>query len=293
LKIIPFCRRLIHEREQELVPPGHFYSTIPNLDDVKARDKELFESFPKEIPGIDLNESEQLALLDELGKYSAEVPFEDERKPDLRYFFKGDVTGFSYPGALALYAMIRYLAPKKIIEVGCGKSSCVMLDTNEFFLDNKATCTFIDPYPGKLLSLIKKNDLDKHELISKKIQEVELEKFRTLSAGDILFIDSSHISKVGSDVNYIFFEVLPCLNSGVYIHFHDIFYPFEYLREWVYEGRFLNENYMLRTFLQYNSKFKIVLFGDFLQHFYSEQIAQKMPLHMKRKRAGYIWLRKD
>jgi hypothetical protein len=60
------------------------------------------------------------------------------------------------------------------------------------------------------------------------VQEVPLELFDSLGAGDVLFVDSSHISKMGSDVNHIFFEILPRLRAGVWVHFHDIFWPFDW-----------------------------------------------------------------
>ena len=131
--------------------------------------------------------------------------------------------------------------------MGSGYSSCVILDTNELFFNNNISCIFIEPYPQLQESLLKENDKDKIEIIPKRLQDVEVSKFSSLSSGDILFVDSTHVSKVDSDVNYIFFEILPSLTNGVYIHFHDIFYPFEYPKEWIYEGRAWNENYILRA----------------------------------------------
>ena len=124
--------------------------------------------------------------------------------------------------------MLRYLRPKKIIEIGSGFSSCLMLDINEIFMGNRAKCTFIEPYPELLLTLLKDTDEPQIEIIPSRLQEVDPDIFSTLSASDILFIDSTDVSKVDSDVNHIFFGILPLLQSGVYIHFHDIFYPFVY-----------------------------------------------------------------
>jgi hypothetical protein len=187
--------------------------------------------------------------------------------------------------------MIRHAQPKAIIEIGSGYSSCVTLDTNELFFNNNISCTFIEPYPQVLEALIKEDDKDKIEIISRKLQDVEVDKFASLSSGDILFVDSTHVSKVDSDVNYIFFEILPSLTNGVYIHFHDIFYPFEYPKEWIYEGRAWNENYILRAFLQYNRAFKVIFCNTFLEHFYEEKFMSEMPLCMKNK-GGSIWLKK-
>jgi predicted O-methyltransferase YrrM len=187
--------------------------------------------------------------------------------------------------------MIRHARPRKIVEVGSGYSSCVILDTNEIFLNNTVNCTFIEPYPKRLFSLVKEDDKSHFELIEKNLQDVDLKQFQQLSNNDILFIDSTHVSKTNSDVNYILFKILPSLQPGVLIHFHDILYPFEYPKAWLYEGRAWNEAYILRSFLQYNSSFKIEFFNTFLEHFHSALFLEKMPLCMKNTGAS-IWLRK-
>jgi hypothetical protein len=111
--------------------------------------------------------------------------------------------------------------------------------------------------------------------------------------------DSSHVVKTHSDVNYVFFEILPRLQNGVYIHFHDIFHPFEYPKEWVYQGRAWNEAYVLRAFLQNNDRYRIEFFNSFMATFYRDLIARQMPLclhhaaeSMIPTSAQSIWLRK-
>ena len=297
-KKLPPIKRVLLERDQAreelkkyggFVPPGHFYSPIPALDEIKIREDIIFEKIARKIPGIDLNEEEQMNLFARFKKYYDELPFKADKTDSLRYFFENPT--YSYSDAIFLYCMIRHAQPKRIIEVGSGYSSCVTLDTNELFFNNNISCTFIEPYPQLLESLIKEDDKDKIEIISRKLQDVEVDKFASLSSGDILFVDSTHVSKVDSDVNYIFFEILPSLTNGVYIHFHDIFYPFEYPKEWIYEGRAWNENYILRAFLQYNRAFKVIFCNTFLEHFYEVEFMSEMPLCMKNK-GGSIWLKK-
>jgi hypothetical protein len=152
-------------------------------------------------------------------------------------------------------------------------------------------CTFIEPYPELLLSLTKPEERDRLEIIGSNLQDIDLSLFANLAAGDILFIDSTHVAKISSDVNYIFFEILPQLQKGVYIHIHDIFYPFEYPREWIYQGRAWNEAYLLRAFLEYNDVFEIQLFTSFLGHKHQEALAQAMPLCAGRTGSG-MWLKK-
>jgi hypothetical protein len=116
--------------------------------------------------------------------------------------------------------------------------------------------------------------------------------FERLEENDILFLDSSHVSKTGSDVNYYLFEILPVLKPGVLVHVHDILYPFEYLKEWVLgEKRSWNETYALRAFLQYNSAFEIVYWNNFASHRLREELAHLMPLCLENE-GGSIWLRR-
>ena len=273
----------------EFAPAGHYYSPIPNLDEIKLREKELFSNPPKNFPGIDLNERAQLETLRLFGAYYREQPFSENKAAKLRYYFKN--SAFSYADALVLYCMIRHLKPKRIIEIGSGYSSCVTLDTNELFFDNKIACTFIEPHPELLQSLLKSSDADRIKIIPQKLQEVDSNIFAELSSQDILFIDSTHVAKIGSDVNLIFSKILPMLKKDVFIHFHDIFYNFDYPAEWVFGGRAWNEAYVLRAFLQYNDSFKIQYFNSMLGAFYAELVRKEMPLCLKNQ-GGSIWIKK-
>jgi len=279
----------MREQYKMWVTPGHYYSPFASLSEVKQHEDRIFRTIQKEIPGIDLFEAEQLDLLSQFGTYYAELPFGDYKQENLRYFFENP--SYSYSDAIFLYCMMRHIRPRKIVEVGSGYSSCVILDTNELFFDNEISCTFIDPYPQLLLSLIKNSDKDRIEILQKRLQDIEVEKFCMLSAGDMVIIDSTHVSKVDSDVNYIFSKLLPHLNRGIYIHFHDIFYPFEYPKEWIYEGKAFNEDYMLRAFLQYNKAFKVVLFNHFMELFHRDKFLKEMPLCLKNY-GGSIWIKR-
>jgi predicted O-methyltransferase YrrM len=279
----------LHVAPWLFVRPGHFYSPIPDLDHLRRNEQRVFPPVPKDLPGIAINEARQLAMLDELQPYYDTQPFDAEKTPNLRYSFK-NASYYSYSDAIFLHCMIRYARPRRIIEVGSGYSSGVTLDTNELFFDNRIACMFVEPYPQLLQTLLREHDLDRIEIIDRGLQEVALDRFRTLEPNDILFIDSTHVSKVGSDVNYIFAEILPALRPGVYVHFHDIFYPFEYPKEWIYEGRAWTEAYLLRAFLAFNSAYEIVLFSSFLERFHRDRF-RTMPLCLKSPGAS-IWLRR-
>ena len=260
------------------------------MDEVRADKSRIFDRSLRELGGIDLKLDDQLKLLDELAHFYAEQPFKEDPTEGMRYYYSNGY--FSYSDALLLYCMIRYAKPKRIIEIGSGFSSFVMLDTNERFFDNSIRMTFIEPYPDRLRSRLKNTDHNAVNLIPKRVQDVELERFSELRAGDILFVDSSHVSKVGSDVNHILFEILPRLSPGVFVHIHDIHYPFEYHEDWILKRQwFWNEAYLLRAFLQYNSAFKIRIWNQFLSKHFPEKVEKCMPLAAKNP-GGSLWLQR-
>jgi hypothetical protein len=271
-------------------PPGHYHSPIPSIDEVQRRREAIWNddaSMP--LGGIDLNEPCQLELLDAFVRLYQEQPFGDRPGNGLRYGF--DNVWFCHADAIALYCMMRHLRPVRIMEVGSGHSSAVMLDTDDRFLGGSIAFTFIEPHPERLFSLLHHDDAARHRIVRAPLQDVSVASFGDLQANDILFIDSSHVSKVGSDVNYLFFEILPSLRPGVVVHLHDIVFPFEYPREWVLEGRAWNEAYVLRAFLQYNRAFSIEWFGSFMIRRHRHRFADQMPLCLQNP-GGSIWLRK-
>ena len=268
--------------------PGHFYSPIPSIDEVRSREAEIFAKPQPSLPGIDLRGDAQIILIRELAKFYAALPFPRQQSPESRYWFEN--WAYSYSDAIFLYSMLRQLQPRRVIEVGSGFSSAAMLDTADRWLP-ATTFTFIDPDTSTLDALLRPADRDRVTIIRSRLQDVPLTTFDTLSANDVLFIDSTHVSKTGSDVNRILFDILPRLSAGVHIHFHDVFYPFEYPKEWVYEGRAWNEDYILRAFLEYNDSFEIILFGTWLAQFHRDLLDELMPL-TRENPGGSLWLRR-
>lgn len=275
-------------RQCPWVSVGHFYSPHPNLEEVRRRESSIF-SQDRELLDIDLRESEQLELLQTLASLEPRIEFPKSKSSGFRYYFENPA--YSYSDALVLHAMLRLIKPQRLIEVGCGYSSAMALDTNELCFQNSIKMTFIEPHPQLLYELVKPEDKDRVTVIPSRLQDLSPEVFSQLENNDVLFIDSTHVSKVNSDVNFIFFEILPRLNAGVYIHFHDIFYPFEYPKELVYEGRAWQELYILRAFLQDNPRYEIVYFQDFLFTKHRPYFEKHLPLFLKNS-GGNIWLRK-
>uniref|UniRef100_UPI000A4A89E8 hypothetical protein n=1 Tax=Clostridium sp. NkU-1 TaxID=1095009 RepID=UPI000A4A89E8 len=160
----------------------------------------------KNIKDIDFNEEEQIETLRKMSLLYDSIPqWEDITASSiasiLRYRYNNP--NLSPGDAVGLHCMLRILEPKRVIEVGSGYTSAVMLDTNEFYLNNQIKLKFIEPYPSLLKSLLRPND--EIELLPIGLQDVPLSVFEELEEGDILFIDSTHVSKIGSDVNYLFF----------------------------------------------------------------------------------------
>ncbi|MGV8947238.1 MAG: class I SAM-dependent methyltransferase [Lutibacter sp.] len=293
LNKLPYVKGLYKEHlkyyKNSCFEPGHFYSPITNVDEIKNDEQRIWNELPfRELKEINLNIACQKEFLQKVESYYSSIPFQNIRKDNLRYYYENEY--FSYTDAVFLFGMINQVKPKRIIEVGSGFSSALMLDTNSIFFNNEIELNFIEPYPDRLEALVFESESN-CKIIQKKVQEIEIDFFRQLEKGDILFIDSSHISKSGSDLNYLLFKVLPNLQDKVYIHFHDIFYPFEYPKEWVYGGRNWNENYLIRAFMMNNEKYSICLFSHYL-HLHFPELFERMPLTTKNL-GGSLWLLKN
>lgn len=273
----------------QFVPPGHFYSPI-----VLPEPDSQYSSLTLDqvsFAGIDfrIDSQKELLLSPRFKEIYEMLPFPEEKTDGFRFYYSNPA--FSYSDAISLFFVLMHFKPATVIEVGSGYSSALMLDTFDRFFPKPPAVTFIEPYPQLLFSLFMERDASCFRVVDCDLQKLPLEQFKSLSVDDILFIDSTHVVKSGSDVNYIFSLILPALRPGVLIHFHDIFSSFEYPMSWIEEGRNWNEVYMLRNFLQYNTSFEIVFFDELLGTIFPEIIAENYPL-MSRNKGGSIWLRK-
>ena len=270
--------------------PGHYYSPLVEPSEYYLQQQKIFAQ-PSFIPSeISFNAEAQAALLRQFEGYYAEMPFGETPEAGYRYSF--DNVFFTYSDAITMYSMMRHLKPRRIVEIGSGFSSALILDTNEQFFNGSIELTFIEPDPERLFKNLKQGE--RVNIIQQKIQDVDAGVFQQLEAGDFLLIDTSHVSKSGSDVNHIYFNILPCLKKGVKIHIHDIFFPFEYPEKWVIEGRSWNEVFLLRAFLAFNNSFSILYFNDFAEKLNREFLEEHMPLMLKRNSTvcGGLWMEK-
>jgi hypothetical protein len=276
--------------------PGHFYSPIPDLREIDSKSRTIFDRSARDIPAIDINEDAQIQLAKSFSVLYNEMPFTDTKSKERRYFL--DNPYFSYGDGIILYSFLRHFCPKRVIEVGSGFSSSEMLDINDIFLNKKLQFTFIEPFPDRLFGLFSDEDKKKVRIEIKPVQEVEIDIFSLLEANDILFIDSSHVAKINSDVLHILFNILPQLKNGVIIHFHDVLWPFEYPQIWLEGGRAWNEAYFLRSFLQYNRAFEILYFNSYMDLHHADILDQSMPGVLKTPSSTVtpgntsLWIRK-
>ncbi len=278
-------------------PPGHYYSTIPSSQDIARYAQPKFAQGPESLAGLDLNVTGQLAIVRALGPLTRDLTFSEGQTGETRYHWESD--GFAPGDATVLAAMIRHFRPGRIIEVGAGYSTAVMLDVSERYLTTPPAIECIDPEPERLRSLLRPGDETRLTVHETMVQSLPLSFFERLHANDILFIDSSHVLKLGSDVAFLLLDVLPRLAPGVVIHVHDIATSFEYPPQCYDQGRAWNEAPALRAFLAFNRAFEMLFFCDYLVRFQRDALAAQMPLALRQPKSvaqgnasASLWLRR-
>jgi hypothetical protein len=229
-----------------------FYSPIPELDELPA------DAFDRrsELPAIGWDLDAQLdEVRTRLGAAMAEFRPPAAAPGDRWQYVPND--SYTVPDAAMLHAMVRTLKPRRIVELGSGHSTLV---TAAAARQNAAeghpvTLEVFDPFPGVVAPELP----GLTRLERTRAQDVPFDVFERLESGDILFVDTTHTVKIGSDVNHILLEILPRLAPGVVVHLHDIFLPYEYPRVWLEDyGLYWAEQYLLQAFLAFNSGYEII-----------------------------------
>jgi predicted O-methyltransferase YrrM len=268
----------------------HFHSPVPDtrLLSTPQMRAQLWPERAPDQPGVEWRGEEQLALVAEL---AAQEPMTfPETSEDPTEFFSSN-PAFAPHDAWALQAMLRHLQPRRMIEVGSGWTSLLAARVNREQLGGKMELTCVDPFPQEFM----RGDVEGvSELIEQPAEEMPLSFFERLQDGDVLFIDSTHTVKTGSDVVYLFGEVVPRLAPGVVVHIHDIFLPGEYPPQWVLSGWAWNEQYLLQAFLSFNREFEVVLSLGWLAHREPQVIEAAIPGFERfyPGRGGSLWIRR-
>jgi hypothetical protein len=282
--------------DYEVVPRDRFdivrrdyYSPIPDLsklpEDVWVRRSRL--------GGVDVPLDSAIEFVErELGPFIAEldVPAQDPGVPG-EFFLHN--TGFETVDAELLYAIVRAVRPARVVELGSGYTSLLInLACRRNAADGVQTVhEAFDPYPRP--HVIGDELAAPSTLTPISATDVPLDVFSGLRAGDILFVDTTHTVKLASDVNFVILDVLPVLAPGVIVHFHDIFLPWEYPRQWFEQmGWYWAEQYLLQAFLAFNTAFEILVPAHALAREHPERLAAAIPSFAPGGGPGSMWIRR-
>jgi predicted O-methyltransferase YrrM len=271
------------------VVPHDYYSPIPDLsrlpEDVWRRRSDLC--------GVDLDPNAGIEFLErELAPFVDEMDFQTEDPGEPGVFFLRNAT-FESVDAELLYGLIRSLRPNRVIELGSGYTTLLLNMAIKRNAEAGAPTKHVayDPYPREHILGKSVPEPTKLEAIS--ATDVPLTVFTQLEAGDVLFVDTTHTVKLASDVNYILLDVLPRLNPGVLVHFHDIFLPWEYPRAWFEEMRyFWAEQYLLQAFLAFNNAFEVLVPAHAIARQHPDRLARLIPSFRAGVSPGSFWLRR-
>ena len=209
---------------------------------------------------LELDTEHQLAYLE-----TELLPFLDELPAALEAARRRGFTvwngQYQAGDAEILYALLRRLRPRRVLEVGSGFSTLVSAAACAANARDGAPAELVAVDPEPRTAIDEGIDGLAH-LELRDCRDLPLDRFRELESGDVLFLDTSHVVKLGSEVNWLVLEVLPRLAPGVYVHFHDIFLPYEYPAYLLELEAYFNEQYLVHAMLVFGDMFEVV-FGSY------------------------------
>jgi hypothetical protein len=254
------------------ITPSHFYFPVPSLKSFDGKDWRAC----RQCPGLDLRLPAQIDRLSaEMLPYAREWDFlENGNGNDLQFHFNNGY--FERIDAEVTWSLVRHYKPSRIIEVGSGNSTLLISAALRRNRAEGFPCELIsiEPHPAAYLRSVPEID----RLIAEPVQKVSLDLFRSLEANDILFIDSSHVVSVDSDVLFEILRILPEIAPGVVIHFHDVFTPLDYPEKFVRTNLcFWGEQYVLEAFLSFNSAFEVLWSASAMQQFHADVLRDAFP----------------
>ena len=276
-----------------------FYSPLPVLSEVVAT-RELWDR-PSDLVGVRYNLEAMKRLLAALievhgDEFKALPPHSEIRA-------LGYGPGFPVIDAMTTWLMVRDLRPARYVEIGSGLSTYyAWLAAAANGRDGRACeMTCVDPFPTGKLGELEEPPVN---AVVSKVEATDLGLFETLNAGDVLFIDSTHVLKLGGDVAFLFLEVLPRLRPGVVVHVHDIHFPYNTpypAEQYIFRAKwplYRTEAMILQAFLSFNREFEVVLSTPMIRHteeaFLERTIPGYRPVAVEDydTHFGSIWLRR-
>ena len=267
----------------------HFYQPIPNRQEIMT-----YAGKERPLSSIEWHLDKQTELVRYLlEKYGLEF---NNKEIFSAFGYSQDTSALISGDAEVLYAMVREKKPSRVIEIGSGGSTKIIAAALRMnFRENsqKSQLISIEPYPQDFLkdfANVSKDFLE-FSLLTQKVEAVDLSVFESLQTNDILFVDSSHVFKSGSDVEFEFLQVYPRLKTGVLVHIHDIFFPYDYPIEWnLKESRYWNEQYFLETFLQFNKKFQVLASLSMVSHYNNSVFLDNINAYNEERLPGSFWM---
>jgi predicted O-methyltransferase YrrM len=251
--------------------PRHFYSGIPDIRELRKNES---WRVPHSMFGIEgANIDPQLDFVRDCVSDSIARVLRNENVYE-QACRKNGAVGYGPIEAQFLFCFAAHHRPRRIIQIGAGASTALMLHAFET-VGHTAEIVCIDPYPTAFL---KSAAGQQHiTLIEKPCQAVELSLYEGLGDGDFLFIDSTHTVKPGSEVNLLILEVLQRLHRGCHVHFHDIYFPYDYSPSTLNSIFFWNETALLLAFLTGNSRYAISASMSMLHHARPDELKKIFP----------------
>jgi hypothetical protein len=241
--------------------PRHFYSAVPDIRSLHRSSEWRQPRSLDAVRGADI-EPQVRAFAD---CFSLEVR-QALRSRDVYADACRDNGGAGYGPVEAdvLFAFVAHHRPARIVQIGAGVSTAVMLAAARF-VDYQPDVVCIDPYPSGYLR--SQSEAGRIELVAKPAQSVRAADLADVGDGGLLFVDSTHTVKPGSEVNIVVLEVLPRLPAGARAHFHDITLPYDYPANLLDDALFFwNETALLLAYLTANPQTAIHFSLSMLQH---------------------------
>jgi len=285
---------LVRADQYEVVPKGHYdivrrdyYSPVPNLEHLPG---DIWDRRSR-LGGVELQVDAGIGLIeDELARFVDELDVRASGPSAAGKFFLANGNYESVDAEL-LYAMVRARKPKLVMELGSGFTTLLIGEAarRNAADGNQTEHLAYDPFPRP--QILGESVPPPTHFEPTSATDVPLDAFGRLGPGDILFVDTTHTVKLGSDVNYIILDVLPNLASGVIVHFHDVFLPWEYPRLWFEEMQYYwAEQYLLQAFLAFNREFEVLIPAAAVAAEFPERLAAVVPSFTPGHRPGAIWL---
>jgi hypothetical protein len=251
--------------------PRHFYSAIPEIRKLQSNESWRQPTSMIGVAGADMES--QLSFLDEC----CAPPLPERLKGVDIYEHacqENGERGYGPAEAEFLFCFITTKRPRRIVQVGCGVSTAIiLLAAKEAGYSPQLTC--IEPFPSDYL--IRRAKDNQIELLPEPAQEVDLSRLTSLEPGDLLFVDSTHAVRPGSEVNRIILEALPRLPAGAFVHFHDIYFPYDYQSAVLTSLFFAAESTLLHAFLINNRRYSIAVSLSMVHHACPERMQSLLP----------------